>query len=47
MAVTGYGQVTDREQTEAAGFDAHIVKPVDVPALISVIDRLLATQSAP
>ena len=46
MAVTGYGQVTDREQSEAAGFDAHIVKPVDVPALINFIDQLLATQSA-
>jgi RimJ/RimL family protein N-acetyltransferase/CheY-like chemotaxis protein len=39
MAVTGYGQVTDREQSEAAGFDAHIVKPVDMPALINFIDH--------
>jgi signal transduction histidine kinase len=46
MAVTGYGQVTDREKSEAAGFDAHIVKPVDVPALMSALDRLLARQSA-
>ena len=46
MAVTGYGQATDREKSEAAGFDAHVVKPVDVPALISLLDRLLAAQSA-
>jgi signal transduction histidine kinase/DNA-binding response OmpR family regulator len=46
MAVTGYGQETDREKSEAAGFDAHIVKPVDVPGLIAALDRLLAAQSA-
>jgi len=46
MAVTGYGQATDREKSEAAGFDAHVVKPVDVPALIGLLDRLLAAQSA-
>lgn len=33
IAVTGYGQPEDRERTRAAGFDAHLVKPVDVPAL--------------
>ncbi len=46
MAVTGYGQATDREKCEAAGFDAHVVKPVDVPSLISMLDRLLVAQSA-
>ena len=46
MAVTGYGQPTDREKSEAAGFDAHVVKPVDVPALISALDRLLDAQPA-
>ena len=46
MAVTGYGQATDREKSEAAGFDAHVVKPVDVPALIGLLDRLLVAQSA-
>jgi CheY-like chemotaxis protein len=33
VAVTGYGQPDDREKTAQAGFDAHLVKPVD-PALI-------------
>jgi signal transduction histidine kinase len=42
VAVTGYGQVSDQEKTRAAGFDAHVVKPVDVPRLISLLERLLA-----
>jgi CheY-like chemotaxis protein len=38
VAVTGYGQPEDRRRVEAAGFDAHLVKPVDPDAL----QRLLA-----
>ncbi len=33
IAVTGYGQDSDRSRTEAAGFDAHLVKPVNFHAL--------------
>ncbi len=33
IALTGYGQASDREQSKAAGFDAHVVKPVDPTAL--------------
>ncbi|HUQ28890.1 MAG TPA: ATP-binding protein [Usitatibacter sp.] len=29
IALTGYGQASDREHALAAGFDVHIVKPVD------------------
>jgi CheY-like chemotaxis protein len=29
IALTGWGQDTDREQTRAAGFDHHLVKPAD------------------
>ncbi len=28
VALTGYGQMQDREQSAAAGFDLHLVKPV-------------------
>ncbi len=38
IAVTGYGQEHDREKTRAAGFDRHLTKPVDLDALIAVID---------
>jgi CheY-like chemotaxis protein len=33
VALTGYGQAEDIERTHAAGFDAHLVKPVDFVAL--------------
>ena len=39
VAVTGWGQAEDRRRTAEAGFDHHLVKPVD-PA---VLDRLLAS----
>jgi len=32
-AMTGYGHVGDRARTLAAGFDAHLIKPVDVEQL--------------
>jgi PAS domain S-box-containing protein len=37
VAVTGYGQSSDRVQSKAAGFDAHLVKPVDFKTLATVI----------
>ncbi len=35
VAVTGYGQVADRERTRDVGFEAHMVKPVDLDRLES------------
>jgi len=40
IAQTGWGQEEDRRQTEEAGFDAHIVKPVDYPRLLRLIASL-------
>jgi two-component system CheB/CheR fusion protein len=40
IALTGYGQRADRELALKAGFDEHVVKPVDLAALL----RLLATR---
>jgi CheY-like chemotaxis protein len=37
VALTGYGQESDRIQSRNAGFDAHLVKPVDLPALNEVL----------
>ncbi|MEO8040412.1 MAG: ATP-binding protein, partial [Betaproteobacteria bacterium] len=34
VAITGWGQPGDRERSEAAGFDLHLVKPVDIDALL-------------
>jgi PAS domain S-box-containing protein len=33
IAVTGYGQPGDLDRTRDAGFDAHLVKPIDLAAL--------------
>ncbi|WP_373376968.1 PAS domain S-box protein [Cupriavidus nantongensis] len=40
VALTGFGQPTDRQHTEAAGFDAHLVKPVELETLFGTIARL-------
>jgi CheY-like chemotaxis protein len=32
-AITGYGQTEDRRRAEEAGFDYHILKPIDPNAL--------------
>jgi CheY-like chemotaxis protein len=39
VALTGWGQETDRARTEQAGFDAHLVKPVRLEDLERVIAR--------
>jgi signal transduction histidine kinase/DNA-binding response OmpR family regulator len=46
VAVTGYGQMSDQERTRAAGFHAHVVKPVDLPRLMALLDQLFAAQPA-
>jgi CheY-like chemotaxis protein len=33
IALTGYGRDEDRRRSSEAGFDAHLVKPVDIAAL--------------
>ncbi|HET9580058.1 MAG TPA: response regulator [Usitatibacter sp.] len=38
IAVTGYGQPADRQRSSAAGFDRHLVKPVDPAKLAEAID---------
>jgi two-component system, sensor histidine kinase len=40
IALTGYGQPEDRRRAHEAGFDAHLVKPVDPAALIKVLASL-------
>ncbi|HUQ12170.1 MAG TPA: PAS domain S-box protein [Steroidobacteraceae bacterium] len=37
IAVTGWGQEQDRHKTEEAGFDGHLVKPVDPATLNDVL----------
>jgi PAS domain S-box-containing protein len=42
VALTGWGQTDDRRRTEEAGFDHHLVKPVDIESL----RRLLSSVNA-
>jgi signal transduction histidine kinase/ActR/RegA family two-component response regulator len=37
VAITGYGQESDRQQIMAAGFDHHLVKPVDMLQLEAIL----------
>jgi signal transduction histidine kinase len=39
IAVSGYGQEEDRRRSFAAGFDHHLVKPVDLDSLAELIGR--------
>ncbi|HSG39891.1 MAG TPA: ATP-binding protein, partial [Thermoanaerobaculia bacterium] len=43
VAITGYGQESDRDRSQQAGFDAHLVKPVEVDRL----RELLASPTGP
>jgi CheY-like chemotaxis protein len=46
VAITGWGQETDREATAAAGFDDHLTKPVDPDALLARLSELLPSRLA-
>ncbi len=40
VALTGWGQDSDRRRTQEAGFDSHLVKPLDLDKLIQLLARL-------
>lgn len=42
IALTGYGQLRDKEAAALSGFDAHLVKPVDPDELVATIEGVLA-----
>lgn len=39
VAVSGYGQPEDRLRTKAAGFDAHLIKPIDPTEVRKVVEQ--------
>jgi two-component system, chemotaxis family, CheB/CheR fusion protein len=51
IAVTGYGQAADRAASREAGFDSHLVKPVQVDQLLALLvqmqDEGAAAQARP
>ena len=40
IALTGWGQEEDRRKSQEAGFDHHLVKPVDLTALEGLLADL-------
>lgn len=40
IALTGYGQEADRDRTREAGFDGHLVKPVDPALLLRLVSDM-------
>jgi CheY-like chemotaxis protein len=47
IALTGWGQEEDRRKSAAAGFDGHLVKPVDHAELLKLLARLSPPGESP
>ena len=39
--MTGYGQESDRQRSQEAGFDHHLVKPVDHDVLTKLLAEMI------
>jgi CheY-like chemotaxis protein len=40
IALSGYGQAGDHLQSREAGFDRHLVKPIDLSSLQEIFDSM-------
>ncbi len=47
VALTGWGQAEDRERSREAGFDLHLVKPVDYGQLRALLERIPGSEGEP
>ncbi|TZF90897.1 response regulator [Lysobacter lacus] len=47
IALTGWGQATDREQALAAGFNRHLLKPVAIPLLLDLLSSRPSSAARP
>jgi signal transduction histidine kinase len=47
VALTGWGQESDRRRSGEAGFDSHLVKPLDLDKLTELLGRLPAKAAEP
>jgi CheY-like chemotaxis protein len=47
VALTGWGQEEDRRKSQEAGFDLHLVKPLDPAALEKLLARVSAAAARP
>jgi signal transduction histidine kinase len=46
VALTGWGQDSDRRRSREAGFDSHLVKPLDLETLTDLLARLPSTSTS-
>jgi len=46
IALSGFGQASDRERSRQAGFDLHLIKPVDPGEIESLLSQAIAGRSA-
>jgi DNA-binding response OmpR family regulator len=46
VAITGWGQETDRRLTSEAGFDHHLVKPVEISELLTIVSGAVSKKIA-
>ena len=46
IALTGYGQQRDKEAAASAGFDLHLVKPVEPSRVVEAVEEVLAKSAA-
>lgn len=47
VAMTGFGNEEDKRRTRAAGFDAHLTKPVELDALVSLLNEARERHNKP
>jgi signal transduction histidine kinase/ActR/RegA family two-component response regulator len=47
IALTGWGQAADKERAMAAGFDRHLVKPIDADILNALLEATLLERRSP
>jgi len=47
VALTGYGQASDREASRQAGFDAHLTKPVPPDDLLALVEKMMPSGAPP
>jgi len=40
IAVTGWGHETDKRLSAEAGFNAHLVKPIEMPTILKLLDKV-------
>jgi CheY-like chemotaxis protein len=47
IALTGWGQASDKERAAAAGFDRHLTKPIDADLLNEILDAIVVEKRTP